>query len=460
MKKFLHLSAVFLAVFGFAATSHLAFAGSFSDVPENSEHYAAVEYLKAKGVISGYPDGTFQPDKNINRAESLKILLLGTSTPLASTQSINFPDVQTTDWFYQYVQKADELKIVEGYPDGQFKPQNTINLAESLKVILLSFKAQLPTTVTADPYQDVGKDVWYAPYAQYSKDKVIVEVQDDGKLHGERDMTRAEFAEIVYRLMYIKENNLDSFPLSTNWPLFVHPTDHYSVKFPFSWLKINAGSHEIFWKQDTDDGQVSFARIFPNSATVYMVVDANKDQLSLDAYLAKVEYDSTAVTQKNTLNGYPFASIAIAANGLEDFYFELPNKAILIVYTQLGNGYLRTQLEQEIRFMVGTIRYNENNTAPADTSTTVAATGVSTSTTGSTTTADFLTEVRKNLLVKEKGKAILNQMPDAVIIETDTIGIGTGPVDYYFSAQYNVTLKYERNSDTLLAMKDGKTSAF
>lgn len=443
MKISLRFFLVLLAVMAFAAT---ASAGSFADVPENSAHYAAVEYLKAKGVISGYPDGTFQPDRFINRAETLKVLLLGTSTPLDSSQNIAFPDVKSGDWFFTYVRKAYELKIVEGYPDGKFKPENTINLAESLKVILLSFKAVLPDSIAQDPYSDVPKDVWYGPYAQYSKDKVVIEPQDDGKLHGEGQMTRAEFAEIAYRLMYIREKNLDKFPLSTNWPVFVHPTDHYSVKYPFSWIKIQAGSHMIFWKQDNGNGQTSFARIFPDSSTVYIVDDPNIDHLSLDAYLAKLQYDASATIQKNTINGYSYGSIAIAANGLQDFYIEMPNKTILIVYTQMGTGLLRPQLDDEIRFIVGTIRYNEIN--PPSTSGTL------------TQTPDFLTEVRKNILVQGKGKAFLDQMKDAVIIETDTIGIGTGPVDYYFSAIYNVTLKYERNSDTLLAMKDGKTTAF
>jgi hypothetical protein len=449
MKKNPKLLSAGFSILTFAAAFFMvtipALAASFADVPENSEHYAAIEYLKAKGVVSGYPDGTFQPEKNINRAETLKILLLGTGTTLESTQSIVFPDVQTSDWFYTYVRKAFELKIVEGYPDGNFKPENTINLAESLKVILLSFKAELPAAVNADPYPDVAKDIWYASYAQYSKDKVIVEPLDEGSLHGERQMTRAEFAEIVYRLMYIRENSLSAFPLSTNWPVFEHPTDHYSVKYPFSWIKIQAGNHMIFWKQDQGNGQTSFARIFPNSATVYMVVDPNQTGLGLEAYMAKLQYDASAVIQKDTINTYPFASVVIFASGLQDFYLQLPNKTILIVYTQMGNGPLRPLMDQQIRFIIGTVRYIEN------------AGGSVTGTSGS---ADFLSEVRKNLLVAGKGKSFLDQMEDALVIETDTIGIGTGPVDYYFSAVYNVTIKYERDSDTMLAMKDGRTTAF
>lgn len=417
---------------------------SFGDVAENSPHFAAVEYLKAKGVISGYPDGTFQPDRSINRAEALKILLLGTGVSLETSQKNIFSDVNSKDWFYFYVLRAAELKIVEGYPDGKFKPENTINLAESLKVILLSFKAEVPSSVSAEPYPDVPKDAWYAAFAEYAKNKTVIEPQDDGKLHGDRQMTRADFAEIVYRFMYIREKNLDAFPLNTNWPIWLHPSDHYTVKYPFAWLKISAGSHTIFWQQDERNGQMSFARVFPNSATVYMVTDSNRDRLKLDDYLGKLQYDSSAVIEKKMVNGNAAASISIAASGLKDFYVELPNGSILIVYTQVGSGLLKPQLDAEIEAMIASVNYREEGS----------------STGGLSESAIFLSEVRKNLLVKGKGKAVLKQIMDAVVIQTDTIGIGTGPVDYYFSPLYNVTLKYERRSDTLLAMKDGRTTAF
>ena len=57
-------------------------------------------------------------------------------------------------------------------------------------------------------------------------------------------------------------------------------------------------------------------------------------------------------------------------------------------------------------------------------------------------------------------KQLLNSLPDKVIIETDTIGVGTGPVDYYYSDGVNYTFKYERAADLILDTREGKTSAF
>src|SRR5689334_8628050 len=107
----------------------MAQAVSFKDVPENTINFNAVEYLKAKGVVSGYSDGTFQPDKTINRAEALKIILLASGLSGESTAVIGFPDVHTEDWFYGYVRRGVEKNIVRGYDDGTFKPGNNINVA-------------------------------------------------------------------------------------------------------------------------------------------------------------------------------------------------------------------------------------------------------------------------------------------------------------------------------------------
>lgn len=155
-----------------------------------------------------------------------------------------------------------------------------------------------------------------------------------------------------------------------------------------------------------------------------------------------LEYEEEAKLQKLTLNNYPFASVAIDSTGLTDYFFELPNQTILIIYTQVGSGFNKPQLLQEIRYIVGSVRYNEGSTAEVSSK------------------EIFLSVVRENILVAGKGQEMMDLFSDLVLIETDTIGIGTGPVDYYYSAAYDVTLKYERDSDTLLALSDTKNIAF
>jgi hypothetical protein len=171
---------------GFVVTfPTVLFAATFPDVPENTEYYGAVEYMVGKGVIQGYPDGSFKPDKPINRAEALKVLLLA-YTSLKGELEV---EVNAGQWFYEYVLTGYNLGIVEGYPDGTFKPGDTINIAESIKLVFLQFDVSLSENLESDPYPDVKKDIWYALYADYSKRKNLIEPLDNGNLDAGRKMT-------------------------------------------------------------------------------------------------------------------------------------------------------------------------------------------------------------------------------------------------------------------------------
>lgn len=425
----------------------LAGAAAFSDVGEDSsKYYAAVEYLTGKGIISGYEDGTFKPDNKINRAEALKIVLLSAGIEGQSEQEINFPDVSDGDWFSGYVKKAVETGLVEGYEDGTFKPANNINIAESLKIILLAFEEDMDAPPSKAPYPDVDSKDWYAIYVDHAKSKQIIECYDDGLLHADNDITRGEFAEIIYRLLYMEENNLQVFPLSTNWPEYNDAQNDFSLKHPSDWKIIKAGNQVIFWKRDDANEQLSWARVFPNSATIVIAVDENEAGTSLKEYVDLLEYDSSSSKEISELNGFPFTNISIAGQGINDYFFELPDGKILAAYTQVGDGKNQPLLLEKIRYIVGCIRYytgDESGSTSIDMDREV-----------------FLSEVRKKILVEGQGQSILDMFDDELLIDTDTIGIGTGPVDYYYSDEYNITLKLERDSDTVLAINDGNNTAF
>lgn len=436
----LFFCAFFTAMLVFSNAATAAAAASFPDVPENSVNFGAIEYLKSKNVISGYADNTFMPDKTINRAEALKIVLLASGKSVTTSGDLPFSDVIKNDWFYPFVSKGYELKIVKGYEDGSFKPGSNINLAESLKMILLSFEEPIPATVDTAPYPDVEKDSWYAPYAALCKSKQLSWPLSDGKLHAEREITRGEFAQIIYRLMYVREKQLEKFPMSTDWQSFTHPTDHFEIKMPFDWQVIQAGQQTVFWKQDTGNEQFSFGRSYPNSATVVIAINKNETAVSFDDFLNGLKYFTEGVTQKMTLNNYPFAVISFTGQNRFDYYFELPNKTFLAIYSDAGGGDNNQYLMEEIRNMVGSMRYTESASG--------------------TERDNLLAQVREKLLVKDGGQSALGLFKEIILIETDTIGIGTGPIDYYYSAEYEVTLKYERDSNTLLQIRDGRTTAF
>lgn len=201
-------------LFGFHAAANvetLAAAGDlFPDVQEGHSHYVAIQYLKQKGLLEGYEDGTFRPLQEINRAEALKVLMLAIQgNPNQNPDEFYFPDVSPTDWFFEHVVTAWNNGLAQGYPDGMFHPENTINRAESLKISLLREGGFIPEEATAMPYADVPTDVWYAPYAEVAKNRTIfLESRDDGSLNAGELMNRGEFAEMMYRILRSAEGSM------------------------------------------------------------------------------------------------------------------------------------------------------------------------------------------------------------------------------------------------------------
>lgn len=182
----------------------------FPDVQVDNQYFIAIQFLKHNGMIQGYPDGTFNPDREINRAEALKVLLEALPTEIdTSNQNTLFPDVTPKEWYYLYVVKAFNRGLVQGYPDKMFHPENTINRAEALKITLLHEESELPVIIEEPPFPDVPVDAWFSAYAQTAKERtLILDSRDTGQLYPENLMTRGEFCELIYRLIKSRENHM------------------------------------------------------------------------------------------------------------------------------------------------------------------------------------------------------------------------------------------------------------
>lgn len=116
----------------------------------------AVASLVRKEVLSGYPDGTFKPTATINRAELLKIVFKGKSDVTPAARRC-FSDVNPDAWYAPYVCAAKSRGIVNGYPNGTFKPGEPVNFAEAVKIVLNAYGHTVTETTGAD---------WYKPYTE------------------------------------------------------------------------------------------------------------------------------------------------------------------------------------------------------------------------------------------------------------------------------------------------------
>lgn len=162
--------------------------GAFSDTGGHM-YDDAINYVKMEGIVEGYPDGTYKPDSPINRAEFTKILLEANTTGVIDETYSCFPDVPMDQWYTKYVCLAKMMGIISGYPDGDFKPDNNINLVEALKIIFETRASVEDKTI--NPVE--GE--WYQVYIDMAYDEFLLDTIDADPAHL---LTRGEMAELIY----------------------------------------------------------------------------------------------------------------------------------------------------------------------------------------------------------------------------------------------------------------------
>lgn len=172
----------------------------FSDLSSLDPDYDAILFLFENNIVQGYEDGTFRSSNEINRAELLKILVESKGvTPFVGTYNNCFSDVDS-EWFASYVCFAKSAGWIDGYPDGSFQPAKTINKVEALKMLLNSQSIEIPESVTAFTFEDVNNVSWYAPYVAVAKELGITNEQPTA-FHPDSLMTRGKVSGYMYRLL-------------------------------------------------------------------------------------------------------------------------------------------------------------------------------------------------------------------------------------------------------------------
>ena len=172
----------------------------YSDVPADNSYALAISVLTSEGILKGNPDGTFRPNRKLNRAEFLEIAMLSAISIQHSDEDANcFPDVQENDWFSSSVCKAKELDIVSGYPDGSFRPEQNVNYAEALKMLTKAYNLSIT---------EESGDEWFGPYLRTaeSKNTIISENIDPDTL-----LTRGQMTELAAKFLANDRGELEAY---------------------------------------------------------------------------------------------------------------------------------------------------------------------------------------------------------------------------------------------------------
>lgn len=186
-----------IAALAVSASSMVAFATGYPDVPETATYAQAVKELSALNVISGYEDGTFLPDKNVTRAEITKMIVtsLGSATLSAANaaagKDTKFADVPGSHWASGFVSTAtananSNNGFINGYDETTFGPDDNVTYAQAIKML-----------VSALGYQTYAENNggWPNGYLSYG---YTLEIADGVTgVSNDTQVTRAQVAQMI-----------------------------------------------------------------------------------------------------------------------------------------------------------------------------------------------------------------------------------------------------------------------
>ncbi|MBN2057744.1 MAG: S-layer homology domain-containing protein, partial [Candidatus Saganbacteria bacterium] len=171
---------------------------NFADVPDGYWAKRPIEDTGTVGLVEGYPDGSFRPDRALTRAELATLLVRakGLKLPDRSAKKV-FKDVDPTFWGAKYIEVAQQQGLVKGYPDGSFRPNNKITKAEGIAVLVRFENMKVAYEIYEKPYWDVSVNNWAAKYIQAAKEGGMLGYVKQNYLHPKQDLARAEAVEML-----------------------------------------------------------------------------------------------------------------------------------------------------------------------------------------------------------------------------------------------------------------------
>lgn len=185
--------ALLLALMICSAAIPTVFAAELSDL---NGHWAK-DYIQSfveKGLISGYDDGTFRPDRQITRAEFIYIVnrAYGFNDTVTPGDISSLTDVNATYWYAVPIQIAVAAGYISGYDDNTMRPNDPITRQEAA-VVITKLNQLTPDASKAVGFRDSESfEDWSMPYIGAVAEATFMRGDENGNFLPTKDLTRAE----------------------------------------------------------------------------------------------------------------------------------------------------------------------------------------------------------------------------------------------------------------------------
>ena len=288
MKKVLSLVLAFAMILG---SFGFVFASDFPDVADTEYYSEPVNVLSGLGVIGGFPDGTFGPEKEVTRAQMATMIINCLGMSVSGQADTKFSDVPKSHWASGFINYAASVGFIAGFPDGTFKPDTQVTYDQALTMIVaaLGYKAEALT------------GTWPGNFVNQARGLGIL---DTCKTTGSTNAPRQDIACFLY-------DALTAYIGTTDKDGAFHPTevakDEYDCMLSRLGAKVlkEGGEEKFFVIEGTEDAEINLMNYMGAYASVYVDKDGNIVAIKtiksefIEGYLddLKDEYKMDATTQ-------------------------------------------------------------------------------------------------------------------------------------------------------------------
>jgi len=181
----------------------------FTDVPQDHWAYLEIHQAATDGTVQGYPDGTYQPEDPVNRAQMAVYMsraMAGGEENLPGSETWTeptFSDVPADYWAYAHIEYAVANNIVAGYGDQTYQPEHALDRGQMAVFIARAMcggEDLVPDPECTDPpFPDVPCDFWARKHIQHIQSEAVAGGYDDGCYHPESPVTRDQMAVFICR---------------------------------------------------------------------------------------------------------------------------------------------------------------------------------------------------------------------------------------------------------------------
>ena len=172
----------------------------FTDVPAENQFYAEINWLAQRRITTGYPDGTFRPGENVERGAMAAYFYRLAGTPqFTAPDNPTFSDVPKSHPFYKEIEWMAARGITTGYGDGTFRPSASVNRDAMAAFFYRYANSPQFAAPAASPFKDVPANSQFYKEIAWLAEQGITKGWDDGTYRPGEPIHRDAMAAFLYR---------------------------------------------------------------------------------------------------------------------------------------------------------------------------------------------------------------------------------------------------------------------